>query len=450
MEGERAVDVVVVGAGLAGLCAARKLREAEKSVVVLEARDRVGGRTLSQPLGDDVIDLGAQWVGPDQRRVLDLAEELGIETFPQHHQGKKVMERKHSVGTHDEFHKAFSLFTQMELQVMVNKLDRLAKRVPLDTPYAFNEAREWDALSVEAWKNKNLWLTGARLNLDAVTQAVFGAEPRELSFLFFLFYLHSGRGFMSLTEVENAAQQDRFHGGSQQLSAKIAHHLHDAVRLNAPVRRIEHGASGVSVVTDSETFRGQYAIVAAPPPLAGRIDYDPPMPPLRDQLTQRMPMGSIIKCVAAYEKPFWREKGLSGEAYSEVGPIRITFDDSPDDGRQGALVGFMAGDTAREWTGRNPEKRQQAVLDAFARLFGDEARAPTAYVDHDWPAETWSRGCYEAFMAPGVMSSYGAALREPVGRIHWAGTETATEWTGYMEGAIQSGWRAAEEVLDRE
>lgn len=441
------VDCVVVGAGIAGLCAARALKDAGKNVVVLEARDRVGGRTLSQQLGSDTIDLGAQWVGPEQKRILELAQELGVETFAQYYAGDKILETHEKIGAYGKFHQGIPFLAQLELARMVQKLDAYSASVPLDRPFDAKKALEWDAMTVESWKNRHVRMKGARMTLDAVTQSVFGAEPRELSFLFFLLYLHSGKGFESLSEIHDGAQQDRFHGGAQQISIRLAEKLGAAVRLNSPVYAIRQSDTGVEVRTTGETFSAGRVIVAVPPALAARIDYDPLLPPNRDRLTQQMPMGSIVKCIAAYEKPFWRESGLSGESYSEKGPVRITFDDSPEDLSQGALVGFMAGDTAREWSGREPEERKDAVLECFGRLFGPEARAPVAYVDQDWPAEKWSRGCYEGFLAPGVLTACGAALREPCGRIHWAGTETATEYIGYMDGAVESGYRAAEEVL---
>lgn len=449
MNGDRTRDVIVVGAGLAGLCAARKLKEAGKSVTVLEARDRVGGRTLSHGLANDIIDLGAQWIGPDQKRIAKLAAELGVQTFPQYHQGKKVLEDSRGVSHQDDFIKAIPILSQLDLKFAVDRFDRYGNSVPLEAPNTAARAAEWDAHSVESWKQRHTWTQGARMVIDGVTRMVFAAEPQEISFLYFLFYLRSGKGFEALSEVQNGAQQDRFKGGSQQLSIKLAEPLGDDLVLNTPARGVQQTPQGVEVRTDWGAHNAAYAIIAIPPALAARIEYDPPMPPNRDQLTQRMPMGSVIKCIAAYDKPFWRDRGLSGESFSETGPIAATFDDSPEDGAQGALVGFMVGRDARAWTGADPDKRREAVLEHFARLFGDEARKPTEYIDQDWPAETWSRGCYEGFMPPGVMTAYGDALRAPVDRIHWAGTETALEHTGYMDGAIESGYRAADEVLER-
>ncbi len=360
-----------------------------------------------------------------------------------------MLEDRGGISQQDDFIKAIPILSQLDLKRAVDRFDDFGDSLPLDQPFTAPRAAEWDAHSVESWKRRHTWTRGARMVIDGVTRMVFAAEPQEVSFLYFLFYLRSGKGFEVLSEIQNGAQQDRFVGGAQQLSQRLAEPLGDDLVLNTPVRGIKQTPDAVEVRTDWGVYEARLVIVAIPPALAARIEYDPPMPPNRDQLTQRMPMGSVIKCIAAYDKPFWRDRGLSGESFSENGPIAATFDDSPDDASQGALVGFMVGREARQWTGAEPDARRKAVLEHFARLFGDEARRPAAYIDKDWPAEEWSRGCYEGFMPPGVMTAYGPALRRPVGRIHWAGTETALEHTGYMDGAIESGERAAQESLGR-
>jgi monoamine oxidase len=212
------------------------------------------------------------------------------------------------------------------------------------------------------------------------------------------------------------------------------------------VRAIEQGAERILVRSDAGVLRCERVIVAVPPALAGRIDYEPALPAARDQLTQRVPMGSVIKCVAFYEAPFWRTAGYSGEAVGDAGAVKVVFDGSPEGGSRGALVGFFTGKDARAYSGK-PEERRRAAIESFERLFGPKAANPIDYMDQDWPAERWSRGCYTGLMGPGVLSSFASALRAPVGRIHWAGTETARVWMGYMEGALEAGERAADEVL---
>jgi len=250
-----------------------------------------------------------------------------------------------------------------------------------------------------------------------------------------------------LLETEGGAQQDRFVGGSQLVSIRMAEELGDAVELSAPVRRIEHGDDGVTVLADGIELRARRAIVAVPPALCGRIAYDPPLPGHRDQLTQRMPQGSVIKCMAVYERPFWREQGLSGEAASDVGPAKLAFDNTPPSGAPGVLLAFLEGARARELARLDPAARRQAVLRGLARLFGERAASPERFIEQSWADEEWSRGCYGGYMPPGGWTQFGFALREPIGPIHWAGAETATVWNGYMDGAVQSGQRAASAVL---
>jgi monoamine oxidase len=219
------------------------------------------------------------------------------------------------------------------------------------------------------------------------------------------------------------------------------------VVLNAPVRRIDHGRKGVEIETRRGRWRAERAIVAIPPTLAGRIQYAPKLPGTRDQITQRFPMGSVVKCMAVYDEPFWRTDGLSGMATSDTGPVKVTFDNSPPDAKPGVLLGFVEGQEAREFTRLGRDARRTAVLESLARYFGDRAGDALAYTDKSWAEDAWTRGCYGGYAPPGVITGYRAALREPVGRLHWAGTETATVWNGYMDGAIESGQRAAAEVL---
>lgn len=441
-------DVLIVGAGLAGLRAATLLEEAGRRVAILEARDRVGGRTLSQELSGDTIDLGAQWIGPGQDRVIKLAADLGIASFRQFNQGKKVLSIGQAISTYKNTIPSLPIFSLIELQLAINKVERLCKEAPLAGPYD-DRALQWDGETVETWKHRHLRTRSAMMTFDTAVRSIFGAEPSEISFLYFLYYLRQGNGFMKLAEINEGAQQDRLRGGTQQLSIRLAERLRAPVVLGAPVQSLTQNENGAGAVTGLGNLRAKHAIVAIPPALAGRIDYGPALPARRDQLTQRMPMGSVIKCVLSYSRPFWREKGFSGEMINDVGPVRLAFDDSPENLGHGALVGFMLGETAREWSEKGADARRKAAVEAFSRYFGPEAGSPTGYVDQDWTSETWSRGCYVGFMPPGVMTSVGGALREPCGRIHWAGTETARQFVGYMEGALESGERVSEEILAR-
>lgn len=442
-------DVIIVGAGVAGLTAARALTRTGASVLVLEARDRVGGRTLSQPVGGDVVDLGGQWVGPHQRHALRMVEELGLKRFSQYHHGTKVLEVRGERRTYRGKVPALPLLSLLDLQRTVWRLEGLARSVPRERPHAAPKAAEWDALTLEAWKQKHIPTWGARAALDIATRAIFAADPNELSFLHFLFYVHSNGGLMPLAKVEGGAQAERIHGGAQGIALRLAEPLGERVVLSAPVRAVLQGEQGVVVHGDGRSWRGQYAVVAVPPALAERMDFGAELPAARRRAHAELPMGSVIKVVATYTRPFWREAGFSGEAVSDTGPVRLCFDDTGPDGHHPALVGFFLGDTARAWTGRPAEERRRAALECLARLFGPSALEPTAYADLDWIAEPWSTGCYVGLPRPGTLTAIGEALRTPSGRVHWAGTETAVEGCGYIDGAVESGERAATELSPR-
>jgi monoamine oxidase len=442
-------EVVVVGAGLAGLVAARALARRGVRVRVLEARNRVGGRTHTRRLESGLtVDLGGQWIGPGQERVAALLDELGIATFPQHTAGRKllVLDGKRREYGGRSIIPPLSPLALLELHRAVRRLDRMGATVPLEAPQQTRRDAEWDAMTVETWKLGALRRRSVRLLFDVATEAVFAAEPAELSFLHFLFYLRSGGGLVRLVEVEGGAQETRIAGGAQPLSERLAEGLGEAVTLGAPVRAVRRERGGVVVRSDVVEVHAERAIVAIPPALTAGIAWDPPLPALRAQLAQRMPMGSVIKCVAVYPTPFWRDAGWAGEVVSDEDPVRLVFDASPPDGSAGALVVFLLGRGAHLWADRPAEQRRMRVLEQLASFFGPTALRPSDYVDMVWPAEAWSGGCYGAFLPPGVLTAYGRALRAPVGRVDWAGTETATTWNGYMDGAIESGERAAAEA----
>jgi monoamine oxidase len=277
-----------------------------------------------------------------------------------------------------------------------------------------------------------------------------GTGTAELSLLWMLSYVSAAGGFDALIDTEGGAQQDRFVGGSQLISKKLAQGLGDSVLLSAPVRRIAQDGAGLDAEADGVLVRAQRAIVAVPPPLASRISFAPSLGGRRDQLTQRMAHGALTKCAAVYPEPFWRGRGLTGQAVSDRGPVSTTFDNSPPDGSPGVMLGFIAGADAIKHARRPEAERRRLVLDCFERLFGPEARQPGIYLEQAWAEEEWSRGGPVCSFAPGALAHYGEALRSSAGRVHWAGAETATRWCGYMEGAVLSGERAAEEVLDAE
>lgn len=435
---ESAVDVAVVGAGLAGLVAARDLRARGWEVTVLEARDRVGGRTWTVPgQGGALLDHGAQFVGPSQQRILALADDVGVPT----HLCYGVGERYVSINGQAD----------VDLTAVadaVEALERMARQVPLDAPGTAEHAWQWDAETFQTWLLRTVPGTVERATLRAITRAVFAAEADELSLLHVLTYLHSAGSMAALTQMDGGAQERRFVGGAQLIALRLAESLGSGgVRLRSPVRGIYQSRDQVRIeIENGDTVRARRVVVAVPIPLAGSIRFAPALPGRRAQLHQRMSPGMTIKLHCVYPTPFWRDAGHSGRMFADRGYVSVTFDSSGPDGTPGVLTGFVEGDAARSFAGLPADRRRAVVGEELTGVFGPRAASPLDYTECNWLDEEWTRGCYGANFGTGGWTRYGAALREPVGRIHWAGAETSTVWMNYMDGAVRSGERVAGEV----
>jgi monoamine oxidase len=443
------VDVVVVGAGFAGLTVARKLTEAGVSVVVLEADDRVGGRSMPGTLAGNVMDLGGQWLGTSQPHLLALTEELGVETYPQYIGGEHILD---VVGREARYKEGEDLPLEPadleEFNKLMDELEAVAGKLDVATPWTVAGADGFDAQTFESWLVGATASEPARAVFRLIAQTVFCVQPGQLSPLTVLYHAAADGGIGHMISTSGGAQETLFVGGAWQLAAKMAEALGDAVLVNAPVQSIAQSDDGVTVTSDAGVWSAALAVVATAPPMAARISYSPPMPPRRDALTLRMPMGSIIKVHVAYETPFWRAKGLSGCILSDRTVTGMWMDNGHPGVETGRIVGFFAGGHAQAWAERSPEERRARVLEDLATYLGPEANTPIDYVERSWPAAPWQRGAYMAVASPGALTAFGPALRDPVGRIHWAGTETADVNIGYYDGAIQSGKRVADACIE--
>ncbi len=439
---ERA-DIVVVGAGLSGLHAARLLATRGRDVVVVEARDRVGGRTLARTIGRGLFDLGGQWIGPSQPRVNRLARELGLETFPTFARGRKVMDLDgpHArVRTYAGPIPRLGLLDLLRLELALRSVERMVARVDPHDPWASGRGAEWDRVTLEEWKLRAVSSPRVRAAFDVVVRVVFGAEPRDLSLLAFLAYVRAAGGLMRLVEIDGGAQQDRFVDSAHALSTRIAGALGDRVVLDAAVSAVADDGARVELTTAKGRVVANEVILAIPPPLLREIAFDPPLPAAKRELIEAHRMGATTKVIATYARPFWRDAGLSGEAIASSGPVAVVFDDTTHDDAQAGLVAFVVGEAARS----RPTER--AILDALVRLFGADAGSPEGLVVQDWSLDRWSGGCPVSMVPPIQWPRQLATLRAAHGRIRFAGTETAVSWTGYLEGALEAAERAAAEI----
>lgn len=441
------LDVVVLGAGLSGLVAARHLAARGLSVRVLEARDRVGGRTLSLPLGRGVADLGGQWMAPTQDRLAGLAAELGVDTHAQHRSGRMVLGR--SARRASTWLARVPGLHTVELAYRLRELERMGRAVSPDDPESSPDASSLRERSLGDWLAKNVRTARAREVVRLLAELHLGAEPEDVSLLYFLYFARATSGVSGRVDIGPSGRELRFVGGAQVLCQRIADQLGERVSLGRPVTAVdhEHGAR-VTVHAGGETVHARHAILAMAPALLERIAFSPRLPGARLRLAQGAPLSPVIKCALAYEQPFWRQAGFSGEAYRLDGTVRAVVDHTSAGGEQPALMAFIVGDAARAASGMDPDVLRARVTGEVAELFGDRARAVIDYQAKDWPADPWSTGCV-AVMGRGMPERVWRALREPVGRLHFAGTETATRWPHYLDGAIEAGERAAEEVLAR-
>ncbi len=441
--GDGVRDVVVIGAGLSGLTAARDLvRAGCEKVLVLEARDRVGGRTFNHDLGGGVIsEGGGEWIGPSQTAIADLARELGVGTFDSFYAGKSVYLAGETSFAQDNGNGGTGTPA-----AIVGKLADLARKVTSGTPWTAADAAALDRISFGDWLAQQGVGAEDLFSIGRSTRLSFGVPPASLSFLYYLSVLNSSDcSVEKLESMKGGAQQTRLVGGSQRLSQEMARALGERVRLSSPVRRISGWDRDlVEIETDRGLVRARQVIAALSPSLCNRIAFDPPLPAGRAELQRRWPAHAPMrKTVHVYPRPFWREAGLNGQILQVDGPLLWCCDNSPPDASLGVINAFVE-------PGRLPAdpKAAEAVLSQiYAQALGEAARHPVQFHDLDWgKLDDWSLSCTSPLPA-GFLTALGPHLSAPVGRLLWAGTETADIWSGAMDGAVRAGHRAALQAL---
>jgi len=444
-------DVIIIGAGFAGLSAAKSLKEnGVENFLVLEARDRVGGRTKPGTIAGLDIDLGGMWLGPTQTSLASWAEQMQVQTYSTPMKGKgcfRIKGKDHH-GEGEDIDGLFNLLEGVDYLNSRRKLSKLSDRLDCEAPWDHPQAAELDAMTVEQWLQANVRTERTRIAYRLICFSLFCAEASQMSMLFFIHYVKSGDGLeVILSAMGDGAQRYLFHGSVHQIARKVGEELGDKLRLSQAVHAIEWSDDKAVITTADNRYEARKVIISVPATLIPKIDFSPALPMAKAAFHNRLSMGSAIKYWIAYDRPFWRDKGLNGMVFVDDHPCAPCFDVSPPGQPKGIIAGFFDGNNALDYSDRGQDARRDLLIEMLAEHLGEEARSPIEYVDNDWTGEEWSGGCYGAYAPPGIYARYGEWLRKPIGPLHWAGTETSAQWTGYIDGAIRSGERAAGEVL---
>ena len=446
------VDCCVIGAGFAGLTAALRLKQAGRSVALLEARDRVGGRTFTQVLDDGTwIDRGGAWTGPGQDRIYAMMTEFGVSGYKQYLDGEAMMvvdgKQTRYSGT---VPLTMSPWAVANMGAVFLELGQMCKSIPLAEPWKAKNAKKWDQISLAKWLHGNTLSKFAHDLLDTALAGLYTSAASEVSMLWALYQMASGGGPNFVLSIKDGSQDSRVVGGMGAISGLMAAEIDDSLHLSAPVRRIEQDADGVTVRADDMTVRARRVVVAVPLVIANQILYEPMLPVDRTFLQQRVPSGAVFKINIVYDEPFWRADGLTGQSAAPNTPAPVTIEACTDKDRPGVMCVIVEGPIAREACRLDESERRAAVLAELVKRFGDKAKSPQHYIEQNWTVERYSGGGMIGHTGTGVLTEFGHALREPCGRIHWAGTESSAVMCGWIDGAIRSGERAASEIMAAE
>ncbi len=442
-------DVCIVGAGFAGLTVARRLRQSGKTVIVLEARDRVGGRVWMQRLSDGTpVDRGGAWMGPKHDAIHGLARQVGVSTYKTWVKGSHLLVDGGRTRRYKGLIPNISPLAVLTIALAQFRIDRMAKRVPIEAPWKATRAADWDSRSVASWLEHSGIRKGIGRDLfEMAVRGLMTGDLNDASLLHLLYLVRADGSIETLFSIERGAQENLFDGGAGSIAQRIADELGTDVRTGAPVQKITQGHDHVRVEAGDLAVAAHHAVVTIPPALVLEITFDPALPDDRLALYRGAVAGPETKTLVVYDEPFWRADGLSGQTAEPGSASEVTIDSAPLSGVPGVLASFTFGRVAEHLATMDESERRSAVLRALTARFGTRAASPGEFIETAWWKEEWSRGCSMAHFAPTVLTRYGWMLRETVGRVHWAGTETSTTSHGAIDGAVRSGERAAAEIL---
>lgn len=440
---ENIYDVIIVGAGFAGLSAGLKLKEQGLNTCILEARNRVGGRTETKWLDGDIqIDLGGQWIGPTQDRMYELVEKYGLKTFPTQLFGKS---QYHYFNSHHHH-------APEEMMNLLDKVDELAKKVNLNEPQKSPDIQFQDRITFHSWlRQQTANEEIAEFTGRILAGGLLASDAGEVSLFQMLYYIASGQGVQSLLGAKGGAQQDRIIGGPQALAEKMAEDYGDSLKYNQIVQHIKQTDVGYQIETEQGlSYQSKFVVIALPPSVVNaKITFTPELPVMKKKMLQSIFPGSASKYHAVYDKPFWRGQGLSGQWNKSQGFLMESVDNSIENQEEGIITFFVYGVDSVQLSKLSEEERKQLLIEELVKLYGESARHPKYFLTQDWSEETYTNGCFSGHFIPGGFIKYGEYVRSTANGIHWAGTETATIWNGYFEGAVRSGEREARKIMGK-
>ncbi|CAI6017337.1 unnamed protein product [Clonostachys chloroleuca] len=447
-------DCIIVGAGYSGLAAAKALVEHETKprILVLEARERIGGRAKTIHRDDGTYwDVGGSFLGKQQDLMYGLAREYNVEVFPIPQKGKLVFLHRGRAKEYSGLIPPLRPWEIIDSGILLQKLEKKVRSVDVNAPWAHSKAKAWDSISIDEWVKRHSFTKGCRDMMDLGFQGVFGRSGGDISLLFAAFVFKTLGGVEAAFSSKDGLQQDMMVGGGMAIAKLIWEGIggHEIVKLNEPVHQVKYDDSGCTITSAKGEYCAKRVIFTVPPQFAAKVQFEPSLPTEKQALLEAIELGVYAKVFATYATPFWRDRGLRGEATNLDGHLPIVFDaTSPGADSKGKLMAFLTGPKCREFAALSEDERRKIAIEEFAGLFGKEALEPDEFFYHSMLHDSWSGGCPLASPPPGIISSYGEWIRKPVGPIHWAGSETSTRMYGYMEGAVCAGQRAAKEVVE--
>lgn len=443
---QRKADVCVIGAGVAGLIAADTLLAAGLSVDVFEAQAAVGGRVKDTVLANTVsLELGANWFSSQQPLIKAQIERFGLETVKTHNDGDHLIWWD---GKRTSFRGAIpslGLLKKGDIIQGMLRFDMAMVKVKKKEPWS-DTLLNYDHLSFGQWIDTTLRTRMGREFFHMVSEMVFGAESHTVSFLYALYYSSRSVSLSSLISVAKGHQEFRFKDGPGDLCRNIAATIgKDRILLNTPVRSINIADGHVDVEAKSTSGRYRAVLFAVPPPAARKILFSPPRSTSRERLLQALKMGRVIKIQVVYQRPYWRERGLSGQVMSNSYPLSYTIDNSPANGQRGVLAAFVCTSQAKQFMDTRIDHKE-VVAAAINQMFGCSFPEPEEVLVEDWAANEWIGGSYGAYFPPGAMTQMGELMREQDPPIYWCGAEYGQTHPCQIEGALESGLRSAQSI----